>query len=596
LLGWVLLAPALVLVFGLVVYPLAYDLALSLTDAHAFAGPGHFVGLTNFAHVLSDAAFLTAARNSAVYALITATARLGLGLAMGLLLWRLRWGRAAVFIALFIPWVFPAALSGFAFYWLLSPPFHTFYTLPLLQLRFALTGLLGSDLWLVGAIALHDIWRSSAFLAIFVLAGLNSLPTDPLDYSRLDCQTGWQRFRYVLLPMLRRMLVLAMLLSLVISFIDYTSIYLQTGGRITWPLIGTLAYQASFQNGETALGATHTLAQLPFWAVVLWLGFRLFERESRPVPPRETESRPIGLAGPEAWRFQPAFHPATPLPVRRVERVLTWRRYAGSAGLTLGAVAVVVFAVFPIWWIFLQAIRPVEEDALGNPFWTWAPTLDGFTAALHGRLVGIWLLNTAVVLVVGIAIMLVASVLAGYALSRTAVPGRRWIARLLFCCYFLPQPMVLVPIYQMFLALNLDNTLLSVILLNQTLTIPFATWLCFTYFEGLPRDVEDYAALDGSRWAIFRHIVLPMSWPVLIAAGIFAAGVMASDFVYAGLLLVHNNVQTIAVGLGVIGISLDEFDTITGGIGMAAAPLVIVCALFAPAYVRGLSAAMVEGA
>jgi multiple sugar transport system permease protein len=141
----------------------------------------------------------------------------------------------------------------------------------------------------------------------------------------------------------------------------------------------------------------------------------------------------------------------------------------------------------------------------------------------------------------------------------------------------------------------LDGTLAAVILLHQTLTIPFATWLLFTYFEGLPTDIEEHASLDGSRWTIFRHIVLPMSVPVLIAAGIFTAGVMSGDFVYAGLLLVHDQVKTIAVGLGLIGLSLDEFNTITGGIGAAATPLVILCAAFAPAYVRGLRAAMIEG-
>ena len=87
-----------------------------------------------------------------------------------------------------------------------------------------------------------------------------------------------------------------------------------------------------------------------------------------------------------------------------------------------------------------------------------------------------------------------------------------------------------------------------------------------------------------------------MSWPVVIAAGIFAAGVMMSEFVYASLILVHNDVKTVAVGLGIIAISLDEFNEITGGIAVAAIPLVLACALFAPSYVRGLSAAMVEGA
>lgn len=108
-----------------------------------------------------------------------------------------------------------------------------------------------------------------------------------------------------------------------------------------------------------------------------------------------------------------------------------------------------------------------------------------------------------------------------------------------------------------------------------------------TGFDGLPVDVEEHAALDGSRVDVFRHIVLPMSWPVIIAAGIFSVGIMAPDFVYAGLLLVHNDVKTIAVGLGLIGISLDEFDSISGGIGMAAAPLIVICAALAPACGQG---------
>jgi ABC-type glycerol-3-phosphate transport system permease component len=208
----------------------------------------------------------------------------------------------------------------------------------------------------------------------------------------------------------------------------------------------------------------------------------------------------------------------------------------------------------------------------------------------------VWLLNTFIILVVGIALTIVASATAGYALARLSVPGGRWIARALFATYFLPYPMLLVPVYQIFVALHMDNTLSAVILLNQTLTIPFATWLCFSYFEVLPTDMELHARLDASGLTVLRHILLPLSWPVLIAVGIFAAGVIASDVVYAGLLLVHDSVKTVAVGLGLIGISLDEFDTISGGIGMAATPLVLACAAFAPAYVRGLSAAMVEGA
>jgi ABC-type glycerol-3-phosphate transport system permease component len=594
LIGALFVAPAAVLVFGLIVYPVVYDVAVSLTDAHGFSGPGQFVGLANFREVLRSTAFQTAGLNSALYTLVTSSLRVVLSIAMALVLWQLRWGRAVLFIALFVPWVFPAALSAFAFYWLVSPPFHTFYTQWALDLRFALADVLGEDLWHVGAIAFHDVWRSSTFMAIFLLAGLNSLPTEQLDYARIECRNGWQRFWYVILPMLRHFLVLGLLLSLVISFIDYTNIYLQSGGRITWPLVGTLSYRTSFFDGDTALGSAMTLAQLPVWFFVLWLGFRMFERDPRSAPVREVETsrRPEWLN--RLLAVQERIGVAPP----RAEWLLsgrTWPNARRRLWLGIRAVAIGIFAVFPIWWIFLQAIRPVEEDVYGNPFWTWDPTLKGFQEALEDRPIITWLVNTGIVLVVGVAITLLVSVLAGYALGRLKVPGRRWIARLMFASYFLPQPMVLVPIYQVFLGLQLDNTLLSIILLNQTLTVPFATWLCFTFFEGLPPDIEEHAALEASRWQVFRGIILPLSWPVIIAAGIFAAGVMASDFVYSGLLLVHNDVKTVAVGLGIIGISLDEFDTITGGIGLAAMPLVIVCSAFAPAYVKGLSAAMLEG-
>ncbi len=588
-LGLLLLLPACVVIFGLVLYPLIYDLRLAVTDS-SLTSQGQFVGLSNFTALLQSRDFWLAARNSAFYTLITSVVRLVLGVAMALGVWQLRRGRSLVFLAMFVPWVFPAALTAVAFYWLLSPPFHTFYTMTLLEVRWALNDALGEDVWGVVAVALHDVWRSSAFLAIFLLAGLNSIPTEQLDFANLECKSFWRRFWLVILPAARRFLVLALMLSLILSFLDYISMYVQTGGRITWPLIGTMAYQMSFQQDHASLGSAATLLQLPVWLIVLWFAFHLFEREPRAPNARELES---GWSGPAHWESGVlGRHTSSPAPIPRPS---VWRRPVRSVVLGLMIVAMVVFALFPIWWIFLQAVKPVSEDPIGNPFWTWAPTLDGFDEVLHGRLVPLWLFNTLILLVVGIAMTLVISLLAGYALARLRVPGSRWIARLLLASYFLPQPLVLIPIYQVFLWLRLDNSLASVILLDQTLTIPFAVWLFFSYFDGLPTDIEEHASLDGERWTVFRYIVMPMSLPVLIAAGIFTAGVMSGDFVYAGLLLVHDQVKTIAVGLGLIGLSLDEFNSITGGIGAAATPLVVACAAFAPAYVRGLTAAMVEG-
>src|SRR5215467_16327545 len=79
-----------------------------------------------------------------------------------------------------------------------SPPFHTFYTMDLLAIRWALADLVGEDIWNVMSVAFHDVWRSSAFLAIFLLAGFNSIPTEQLDYARLECDSAWRRFWHVI--------------------------------------------------------------------------------------------------------------------------------------------------------------------------------------------------------------------------------------------------------------------------------------------------------------------------------------------------------------------------------------------------------------
>src|SRR5262249_50429693 len=122
------------------------------------------------------------------------------------------------------------------------------------------------------------------------------------------------------LPMVRRFLVLAVLLSLVVSFLDYTNIYLQTGGRITWPLVGTLSYKASFFDGDTPSGAAMTLAQLPVWLAVLWVGVRWFERgppgaeppppPAGPPPPPPPPPPPLG--GPPAPPRGPRPPPVAP--------------------------------------------------------------------------------------------------------------------------------------------------------------------------------------------------------------------------------------------------------------------------------------------
>jgi multiple sugar transport system permease protein len=160
----------------------------------------------------------------------------------------------------------------------------------------------------------------------------------------------------------------------------------------------------------------------------------------------------------------------------------------------------------------------------------------------------------------------------------------------------IPHTILFVPLYQVVLALHLDDNLLALLLVYPTLALPFCVWILSAYFQNLPREVEEAALIEGAgRVRAFFSIILPMSWPVVVAAGIFTLGTIASDFTLASVFLLDAQNQTIPGGLGTMDVALDELLAVAG-INLMAIPVVLICALFARSYVRGLTAAMIEGA
>jgi multiple sugar transport system permease protein len=158
-----------------------------------------------------------------------------------------------------------------------------------------------------------------------------------------------------------------------------------------------------------------------------------------------------------------------------------------------------------------------------------------------------------------------------------------------------PQTLLFVPLYQVVHSLGLDDNLLALLLIYPTLALPFCVWILSAYFQLLPREIEDAALIEGaSRAGAFFRIILPMSRPVLVAAGIFTLGTVTSDFMIASVFLLTPNNQTITAGLGTFDVSLEEL-TVVAGVNLLAIPVVTTCAVFARGYVRGLTAAMIEG-
>jgi len=263
-----------------------------------------------------------------------------------------------------------------------------------------------------------------------------------------------------------------------------------------------------------------------------------------------------------------------------------WWRKLGHGSLLLVAT---VYCVFPIYFMLVQSLKTAQEDVFGNPLIVLNPTFENFeelfqqSGESHGYVgralrrsypVLDWLENTIIVFAGSVAVTLVVSLLAGYALGRLRPPGFRWWRRLIFASYVVPHTILFVPLYQVIVSLNLENNLLALLVVYPTLAVPFCVWIFSAYFQNL---------------------LLPMSKPVVVAAGIFALGTIASDFTLASILLLDAHNKTIPAGLATMEVALDELLAVAG-INLMAIPVVLICAVFARGYVRGLTAAMVEGA
>ena len=285
-----------------------------------------------------------------------------------------------------------------------------------------------------------------------------------------------------------------------------------------------------------------------------------------------------------------------------------WWRKLAHAGLL---VAATVYCVFPIYFMLVQSLKTAQEDVFGNPLIVVNPTFENFeelfaqSGESHGFVgralrrsypVLDWLENTIVVFAGSVAVTLVVSLLAGYALGRLQPPGFRWWRRLIFASYVIPHTILFVPLYQVIISLSLENNLLALLVVYPTLAVPFCVWILSAYFQHLPRSVEESALVEGAgRVTAFFRILLPMSKPVVVAAGIFALGTIASDFTLASVFLLEAHNKTIPAGLATMEVALDELLAVAG-INLMAIPVVLICAVFARGYVRGLTAAMIEGA
>jgi multiple sugar transport system permease protein len=281
-LAYLLLSPALVLLFGVLGYPIGWEVWTSLTDLSPLKdGGAAFVGLENYRRIVAGAEFWRAATVTLVYAVVTSVAKIVIGVGFALLLARPFRGRALVFLAVFLPWAYPASVSVIGWYWTLNPPISTAYSVVMGNVKYAVDGTLGGGAWSFVSVTLFNVWRGSSFIGVFLLAGINAVPPELFECAVLECKSAWRRFWLVTVPLLKPFLALAVFLSLTTAFVDLANVWMLTGGRIVYPVIGTQAYWLAIRGGQFGPASALSLMLVPFLLAVLMLLFRVFDPPER---------------------------------------------------------------------------------------------------------------------------------------------------------------------------------------------------------------------------------------------------------------------------------------------------------------------------
>jgi trehalose/maltose transport system permease protein len=280
--AYLLLSPAVLLLLTVLAYPLGWEVWTSFTSLSPLQdGTTAFVGLENYRRQFGDPQFWGAAAVTLAYTVVTSVAKLALGLGFALLLARPFPGRTLVFLAIFLPWAYPASVSVIGWYWTLNPPITTAYAAFMGSVKYNVDSAFGGGAWAFLSVTLFNIWRGSSFIGVLLLAGINAIPPELFEYALLESKSPWRRFRSVTLPLLAPFLALGVFLSLTSAFADLANVWMLTAGRIVFPVIGTQAYWLAIHGGQFGPASALSLMLVPLLLGALLLLFRLFDSPER---------------------------------------------------------------------------------------------------------------------------------------------------------------------------------------------------------------------------------------------------------------------------------------------------------------------------
>ena len=266
-----LLLPIAVALGAVSVFPILNGLWLSLHDTSLATQDDNFVGLANYGTLLGDEQFWNAWRHTIVFTAVSTAFETLIGLGMALLLFEHFTGRSAVRAAMLVPWAMPTVVTSKMFGWLFDGQHGVVnWLLRSLGLIRENVNFYGSVDHALATIIAADVWKTAPFMALLLLAGLQTIPGSLLEAARMDGARPWQTFWYVRLPMLWTTLLIAGLFRALDAFRVFDLVYVLTGGgpADSTETLSTLSYKTLFSTLQFGYGSTLSTAMFITEAVI----------------------------------------------------------------------------------------------------------------------------------------------------------------------------------------------------------------------------------------------------------------------------------------------------------------------------------------
>jgi multiple sugar transport system permease protein len=277
--GFWFMLPAAAFLLLFLTYPLGLGIWLSFTDTK-IGRPGVFIGLGNFAWLWDDPVFWLAVFNTFLYTIVASVFKFGLGLYLAILLNNSIPFKAFIRAIVLLPFIVPTVLSAIAFWWIYDSQFSIIsWTLERMGLIHHYINFLGDPNNARASVIVANVWRGIPFVAITLLAGLQTISPTLYEAAIIDGAGRWQMFRYVTYPMLTPIIAVVMTFSVLFTFTDFQLIYAMTrGGPLNAThLMATLSFQRAILGGSLGEGAAISTAMIPFLlgAIIFsWFGLQ----------------------------------------------------------------------------------------------------------------------------------------------------------------------------------------------------------------------------------------------------------------------------------------------------------------------------------